>query len=321
MPAPRPFIAVVGSLNIDSVAIVDHLPRPGETIGTRGFEQHRGGKGANQALAIARQGARVALIGCVGDDDLGRDYTKFLQSEGVDTEAITQLRKRRTGAAMITVDRHGENQIVLVPGANAQLSASMVRKHAKAIRSATALLLQFETTVPAIVEACWMAHAANVPIVVNPAPWRSDFPWGTLPISTVVVNETEAAEFFRVAEQDFPSKRGVLFQRMKRWAITQVVITRGGRSSLCLRAGVMTEVAVLPVKPLDTVGAGDTFAGTLTVHLAEGDPLERATWFANCAAAMATLKLGAQASIPKRGTVDRIARKIQRGKRPVAQVL
>jgi ribokinase len=300
-------IAVVGSLNLDLVANVAHLPRAGETIAATGFATFHGGKGANQAIAAARQKARVDLIGCVGDDEAGHAYRTALTKAGIGLDGLVTLPRERTGSAWINVDAAGENQIILVPAANHRLTAALVRKQAALIRESAALLLQLETPLAAVAEAIRIAARAGVRVVLNPSPWRDDFPWGKIPVSTVVVNETEAAHLFALPAGKLAGNVAAIRRRLAELAIREVVITRGGDSTLCILADRAFETPALPVKPVDTVGAGDTFAGTLTVRLAEGETLENAIRFANAAGALATLGAGAQASIPTRRATDRAA--------------
>ncbi|MES2568538.1 MAG: ribokinase, partial [Verrucomicrobiota bacterium] len=266
----EPAIVVIGSLNVDLIASVAHLPAPGETIAAHAFSILRGGKGANQLLAAARHGARTAIIGCVGADEHGAAYREFLLREGIDLAGLATAPRENTGTALITVDAAGENQIVYSAGANGRLGASRVRAHAASIRAASLLLLQMETPVAALVEGIRIANRAGVPVVFNPSPLRDGFPWGTLSIDTLVVNEGEAAAIFRQP----PGAHLAVIQR--EMGIRRTVITRGADPTLCIEENRFFEVPTLPVKAIDTVGAGDAFAGVLAVRLAEGEPLEDA---------------------------------------------
>lgn len=304
---PPARIVVIGSLNLDLVAAVNRLPAPGETIAATGSSVGRGGKGANQALAAARQGGRVDLIGCVGDDEAGRDYRRFLRSEGVGVGGVGVTRRQRTGTAMITVDARGENQIVVVPGANALVDARAIRQQAALIARANIVVAQFEVPLAAVREASEVAARTGVPFLLNPSPWRDDFPWGEVAVSTLVLNETEAAGLFRVAPSDLVRRAPLLRRRLRSRGVGQVVITRGAQPTLCITPEGICLVPGLRVRPIDTVGAGDAFTGALAVRLAEGDPLRVAVGLANCAGALATLALGAQASLPSRSRTERAA--------------
>jgi len=292
-----PTVAVVGSLNIDLVASVPHLPSPGETLAASALATVFGGKGANQAMAAARQGARVHLIGSVGEDAHGPRYRDHLAASGIDVSGIYTRCGLPTGTALIAVDARGENEIIIAEGANGRLSSADVARHAGVLRSAGAVVLQFEVPAPAILAA--IRHAADAPIVLNPSPWRADFPWGKFPVSTVVVNETEAVFLLghRLAGScDQPSP--ALFRRLAQLRIDTLVITRGAAPTLVFRDRIALKVPTLQVQPVDTVGAGDTFTGTLATRLAAGDPIATAVRTANCAGALATLRPGAQGATP-----------------------
>lgn len=293
-------IAVVGSLNLDYICSVDRLPRPGETVRAVDVIRRFGGKGANQALAAASQGASVRMVGCVGNDSEGHAYVKRLQSERISTLGITMTSDVSTGSAFIAVDRSGENTIVVAAGANGKLSPGLVRKHAPAIRSASFLLMQFEVPLPAVIAAARIAQEAGVPIIMNPSPLVTEFPWGRYRLDTLIVNEVEARSLFGTS-----LKRASVRQRLIAWNIEQLVITRGARSTKAINALAEEDVPVLRVQPLDTVGAGDAFAGTYVARRAEGHDIITSVRYANCAGALATLKAGAQEALPTRPATNR----------------
>jgi len=301
MPAK---IVILGSLNIDIVTAVQHLPAPGESVMAGKLMMLRGGKGANQTLAARRHEAQVSLVGCIGTDEEGMAYLRFLEGVGVDVSGLEKVPNERTGTALIVVDVAGENQIVVAAGANGCVTPDLVCDHAETIRRADVLLVQMETTLPALIKAIQIANEAGVPVVLNPSPLRDGFPWGTVNIATLIVNETEASELFGVPGANLASRVEVLRERLPSLGTGQVVITRGGGTTICVNGEDAFEVATLAVKPVDTVGAGDTFAGVLAVRLAEGEPLDHAVLIANCAGALATLQPGAQASIPTRAEVE-----------------
>jgi ribokinase len=185
-------VTVLGSLNIDLVASVECLPGSGETVAATQLTKYFGGKGANQAVAAARQGAHVSMIGCVGKDAEGRNYQNRLQAEGIDVSAIRCDQEALTGTALIGVNLVGENLIMVAPEANGKLTADWVREHRRTIETADCLLLQFEVPREAILEAIKIANTANIPVIVNPSPVDDKFPWGTVGIDTAIVNESEA---------------------------------------------------------------------------------------------------------------------------------
>jgi ribokinase len=300
-------ILVIGSLNMDLVVRCEALPQRGQTVVGRDFFTAAGGKGANQAVAAVRQGARVALIGCVGDDDDGAAYLRRLTAEHISSAGISFAEAFPTGVALIAVDKHGENMIVVSAGANGALSPLLIRARKTQIDSARVLLLQFEVPMPAVIEAIRVANRADVPVVLNPSPLREGFPWGRCALDTLVVNSGEARAIFGSS-----LKKGAgLRRRLARWHIQRLVITRGQKPTLCLDADGRTELPTLAVRPVDTVGAGDAFAGAYAARRAEGWDAVTAIRYANCAGALATLKPGAQEAIPNRAATEGAFRKLR----------
>jgi len=296
-------VAVIGSLNLDYFTRVDELPAPGETVASDRLDLFRGGKGANQAIAVRRQGCKVGLFGATGDDDHGAAYRSALEEEGIDIANLVAA-PARTGAAFITVDSRGENMIVIAPGANDALSADDIRRGAAAIEGSAALLGQFEIPVAALVEAVRIANQRDVPVVINPSPFDPTFPWQEVRTDYLIVNEGEAAEVleFSPLVEDLATVR----QRLHELRVEHLIITRGGDSTLVYGRSIDPfDVPTLPVLPIDTVGAGDAFAGCFTARIAAGEALEPALQAANCAGALATLGAGAQDPVPDRNQVDR----------------
>jgi len=299
---------VVGSLNIDLIARVHRLPGPGETVAAHTLLRRFGGKGANQAVAAARQGAAVTMIGCVGDDADGAAYRKHLAvQEKINVQIIKRIASEPTGTALIAVDDQGQNNIVVAAGANAKLTTSVVRTSAGVIRRAQVLLLQLEIPLPAVLAAMRIANAASVPVVFNPSPLRHDFLWGRIALHTVIVNELEARQIFGGPVGDIKKNLGEWRRLLVERRITQLLVTRGAQSTLCLTSERHFTIPTLKVKPVDTVGAGDAFAGTFAARLAEGYRLEEAIARANCAGALTTLKPGAHDSMPTRAITERKA--------------
>lgn len=296
-------LVVVGSMNVDLIASVHHLPAVGETVAASGLEKRFGGKGANQALAAARQGANVTLIGCLGDDPDGRDYRNHLRREGVNCSTVTTVRGG-TGSAFITVDVRGENQIIVIPGANAALTAPALKVQRSRIEVAKALLLQLEVPLESAIEAIRLANGRQVPVLLNPSPCPPDFPWSELRIEVLITNRGEAAAIFGADPDTLESDTAGWQEKLKARHIRTLIVTRGAEPTLALTADGLLQAATLPVEPVDTVGAGDTFAGAFATYFAEGMPLAEAQRWANAAAALATLKHGAQDGIPMRGDVQ-----------------
>jgi len=301
----RPKIVVVGSLNVDHTLRVPRIPAAGETLAASGAFTSFGGKGANQALAAVRAGGQVALIGCIGDDDFGESYLEHLRCEGIDTTGIVRA-PVPTGSAFITVDDEGENAIVVNPGANAALQPHHLDAHASIIRSAAVLLLQFECPLPTVLHAAGMAVAGGVPVILNPSPLSPEFLQAGLACEALIANEHEAAALtgMKLAGLEAEPERALAITRCR-----QLIITRGGDPTLVITAGRTLHIAPPKVTPVDTVGAGDAFAGAFAVAHASGTLLEEAVRFANAAGALATQMVGAQASIPGREEIAALSRK------------
>lgn len=296
-------VAVVGSLNLDHFTRVETLPKPGETVAADRLTHFHGGKGANQAVAAARQGCAVVLFGAVGSDEAGAAYLRDLEEEGVSIFCIRTV-PGPTGAAYITVDHQGENMIVVAAGANAELRRNDISREAARIEESDILVGQFEVPTAALVEAVHIANRAGVPVLINPSPFLPTFPWEEIRTDYLVVNETEAIELLGFFPA--PSAAIEVRERLQDLRAVHLIVTRGGEETLVFtREGEVFAIPVLPVLPVDTVGAGDAFAGCLAARLAEGELLEDAIRAANCAGALTTLGSGAQGPMPDREQVER----------------
>ncbi len=287
-PVPRPKIVVVGSLNIDHFAYVARLPRPGETVAGHRTLTRFGGKGANQAVAAARCGGDVSLVGRVGDDAPGTRYLEALRAEGIDVSGVAACRRGEpTGSAFIAVEDGGENAIIVNAGANGSLAPEDIECCRESIAGADLLLLQLEVPMAAVEAAARIAAEAGVTAVLNPSPMVEGIGWERLPVSVVIVNETE--------HESLPADLDA-----------RVIITRGsGTTSLRERDGRVIESPAFAVEAVDTVVAGDSFAGAVATVLASGLPAAEALRFANAAGALATLGQGAQEAIPDRAAIER----------------
>jgi len=302
--ATNAVIAVVGSLNVDILADVQRLPRPGETVVANQVITRYGGKGANQALAAARQGARVTMIGCVGDDPEGRTYMDQLRREGITVSTMKTARATSTGTAFIAVSsENAENQIIVHPGANGQLTAATVRNQRARIAVASALLVQFEVPLDAVLAAIEIANETRIPVVLNPSPVQPDFPWGTCRIDYLIVNQSEAEAVFGLSAEHLEKEPAAWTAALAEKKIQTLIVTRGSQPTLTFHHNHYEAVAAYPVTPVDTVGAGDTFAGVFAAQHHSGKPFIEAVRWANVAGALATLKPGAQEGIPMAGDV------------------
>jgi ribokinase len=299
----RPKIVVVGSLNVDHTFRVPRIPLAGETLAASGVFTCFGGKGANQALAAARAGGDVALLGCVGEDDAGDRYLAYLRKEGLSIGAMTRA-PTPTGSAFITVDDAGENAIVVNRGANDALQPHHLDAHREIIRAAAVLLLQLECPLATVRHAVGIAASAGVPVILNPSPLSPEFIAAGLACDTLILNEHEAAMLTRMTPANLQAEpeRALAISRCCR-----LIVTRGAQPTIVITAGHTCSITPPEVTPVDTVGAGDAFAGAFAVAQASGRSLEEAVRWANAAGALATQKVGAQSSIPTREEIAAFA--------------
>jgi ribokinase len=305
-------VVVVGSLNIDYIAAVEHLPVAGETVLATGLVRRFGGKGANQAVAAARQGASVGMIGCVGADDAGRAYCQRLRAEGISVTGVTATNRALTGTALIAVDKAAENSIIVAAGANGEMKPAAIRAQQRRIASADILLLQLEVPMATVIEAVHVANRANVLVVLNPSPMRDGFPWGNCRLDTLIVNAGEAQAIFKLRPDCMPAGLAKWQRALAQRRIERLIITQGARPTFCISAGGYLKVPTLAVRPVDTVGAGDAFAGAFAARRAGGADLVSAIRHANCAGALATLRPGAQESIPDKALTEKAVRRLSR---------
>lgn len=292
-------IVVIGSTNTDMVISGKRLPVPGETISDGRFMMAPGGKGANQAVAVARLSAKrgsCVFIAKVGDDLFGRDTARRMHSEGVVARLVVD-KAEPSGTALILVDSKGQNVISVALGANGTLSLKDVAPFRREIENASALVMQLETPVETVAWAAKVAHDARVSVILNPAPARK-LPRTLYPlIDWITPNETEAELLTGVKVTDAASAAKATAALMKR-GVGHVIITMGSKGVYCGDC-----VKLFPcrrVKAVDCVAAGDTFNGAFAVALAEGKGCADAIDFAQKAAAISVTRPGAQPSIPYR---------------------
>jgi len=310
----NPSIVVVGSSNTDMIIRLDRIPRPGETILGGEFVTAAGGKGANQAVAVARAGGQVTFVARVGRDLLGEQALRGFEKDGIDTSAIVRDPSAPSGVALIFVAKDGENVIAVAPGANGRLAAADVRRAARAFSGAAALVMPLETPLATVLAAADLAAKAGVPVILNPAPARA-LPARLLERVTVLTpNETEAELLTGVRVTDERSA-GRAAARLRNRGVEVVVITLGAGGAFVSGGAADGVVPGFRVKAVDTTAAGDVFNGALAVALGEGQPLVDAVRFANAAAALSVTKVGAQPSAPHRGEIERFLRGKARSRR------
>ncbi|PWT74375.1 MAG: ribokinase [Bacteroidetes bacterium] len=292
-------IVVVGSSNTDMVVIADHLPAPGETILARKFLMNPGGKGANQAVAAARLGGNVIFIARTGADIFGSRSMELFESEGIQSQFITEDPENPSGIALITVDKNGENSIVVASGCNAALSSEDVMNASESIQSAAVLLLQLEIPLTTVETAIDLAASASVPVILNPAP-ACLLPASLLSkVFILTPNESEAEMLTGICIQDKKSAEEAA-QKLLEMGVKNVIITMGADGALFCNADLSVLIKAPVVKAVDTTAAGDVFNGALAVALAEGKEIMPSIEFACCAASISVTRLGAQASAPCR---------------------
>ncbi|MDH5538955.1 MAG: ribokinase [Rhizobacter sp.] len=298
-------IVVVGSLNIDLVVRAPRLPLPGETLSGDGFAQHEGGKGGNQAVAAARCGARVAMLGRVGDDAHGERLLRALRGDGIDCSAVGHDTRLPTGVAAITVAHSGENSIVVVPGANRGLLPSHIDASAALIAGAKLLVAQLESPLVTVAHALALARRAGVATLLNAAPATS-LPAEVLQsLDWLVVNQIEAQLLSGMTVHDQPSASAAA-QALHAMGPRQVVVTLGAGGLVHADLGGTRHFPALPAQAIDSTGAGDTFVGGLAACLAlgMGMGIDDALRWGQAAAAIAVERHGAQPSMPTRAEVQ-----------------
>ena len=295
-------IFVLGSTNTDMVIADRKLPAPGETISGGRFMMNPGGKGANQAVAVARLAAKrgeCVFVAKVGDDLFGRDAAARFRAEGIDARLVVD-RRNPSGTALILVDAKGQNVISVALGANGTMSPADVKPRLKDLKGAAALLMQLETPIPTVLAAAKAAKAAGVMVVLNPAP-AAKLPKELYPlIDWITPNETEAEILTGVKVKDAKSAQ-LAVDALKRKGVKNVAITMGAKGVYC--GNCRRLYPAKKVKAVDCVAAGDTFNGAFVVALAEGKSCRDAIAFAQKASAISVTRPGAQSSVPRRREV------------------
>lgn len=292
-------IIVIGSSNVDMVVRTSHLPAPGETILGGEFFMNQGGKGANQAVAIKRLGGNLIFMAKLGNDVLGRQSVGYFKKEGIDTRYIALDEDSASGVALISVDDHAENSIVVASGANMLLNEQDVDKMLEEMCEGDILLMQLEIPLQTVEYAARKAFGKGVKVVLNPAPARS------LPkelfrhLYMVTPNRIEAEMLtgIKIANDADVEK---VAEEICAMGVKNVIITLGSKGCLIREEGVSYRIDAFKVAPVDTTAAGDTFNGALCVGLSEGMDLKQAAVMASKASSIAVTRMGAQFSIPYR---------------------
>lgn len=298
----KPSAVVFGSINMDLVTKTPRLPVPGETLQGKEFFTAPGGKGANQAVALARLGIPTQMVGRIGKDSFGEQLINSLQTAGVQTEYVL-VDDVNSGIAAIALDDQGENQIIIVPGANGRVDTTDVERLASLLPSASVLLLQLEIPINAVLKAAQVARRAGVTVILDPAPVR-ELPeelYGL--IDMITPNEIEAGQLVNLTvnnQESAVEAAALLRQRGVKTAIVKL----GDRGVVCATAAETFFVPAFSVAAVDTVAAGDAFNGGLAAALVEGLTLRQAVVWGAAAGALATTKSGAQSAMSDRDTFD-----------------
>ena len=299
----RPKITVIGSSNTDLVVKAPKLPAPGETVLGNEFIIAPGGKGANQAVAIARLGGDVTFVAKLGMDDFGNQRLEDFRRDGISTEFVFRDKESPSGVALIFVDGEGENMIVAAQGANARLLPDEVDKARSAIVGADMVVLQLETPMETVERAIIIAAENKIPVILNPAPGRKLSPALIEKIDYLTPNETEAEILtgIKVTSDDDAQKSGA---KLLELGAGNVIVTMGRSGAMLVTKNESSLIPAFMVDAVDATAAGDAFNGGLAYALAVGRKLRDAIKFANAVAALAVTQMGAQPSMPSRDELE-----------------
>lgn len=299
-------VLVIGSLNMDLVAQAERLPRAGETLLGQSFATVPGGKGANQAVAAARLGGQVAMIGCVGADAYGHVLRQALADEGIDCQGVRVAEDVATGIAMIVVDANSQNAIVIVAGGNGQLESTDIERFDGLLQAADVVVCQLEIPYPVVAFVLQSAHEAGKTVILNPAPVTGPLPSQWLGwIDYLIPNETEAQALTGLAVNSVAEAEQAA-SLLREAGAGKIIVTLGERGVLFADGVQSRHSPGRKVQAVDTTAAGDTFVGGFAAALARGLDESQAIAFGQAAAALSVTRAGAQPSIPTLAQVEQV---------------
>lgn len=299
-------VVVVGSLNMDLVVRIPQIPRPGETLLGGVFKTFPGGKGANQAVAAARLGAHVTIVGCVGGDAFGQEMRNTLIAEGIDTTHVLVHPESATGVALIQVDAKGQNSIAVASGANFQLTAADVEKAMQSIGTFDVLVMPLETPLETIYTAAKIASLRGAKVLLNPAPAQVLDQDLLELVDVLLPNEYEFALMAGFPPlQSAADARGAA-EKLLSLGAKNLLVTMGGKGAVLFDGKKESNIPACMVQAVDTTAAGDCFVGALAVGLCEGKSILASAEFASAAAAISVTRHGAQPSLPRREEVIQV---------------
>lgn len=301
MTSPR--IVVLGSINMDVVIRCETLPRPGETVIAKSSDEVCGGKGANQAIAAARLGGKVEMIGSVGSDSFATRLLTNLRDADISVEAVRRENACASGLAVVAVEDSGQNSILVVPGANGRVTIETLSEHEHRIASSEMLLCQLELPTETVIRGIEVARANGVRVILNPAPMPSVFPESLFHVDLICPNQHEAESLLKtsiVSADDAVSAS----QELVRRGAKHSVITLGSDGAVVCDGSRTQWIKPFVISPIDTTAAGDAFAGAIAVYWPQLGDLFQAARYASAAGAIAASRAGAQPSLPTRAELE-----------------
>ncbi len=298
-------LLVIGSLNLDMVVNVDHTPATGETILSDKMNLIPGGKGANQAYAAGRLGADVTMLGAIGSDTYGDIQIESLKKAGVNVSGLIRRKEENTGIALITVNKEGDNSIVVVSGANGTLSCEDIDQYSSLLQEADIILFQLEIPIETVLYAAKKAKALGKTVILDPAPVPKDFPDELYRyVDILKPNETELQMLTKVS--DMENRLCEAAGLLKEKGVKNLLVTLGENGVyLDAEETGVCQIPAIKVDAVDTTAAGDSFTAALAVMLARGKTLKEAAAFANHVSAIVVTRKGAQSSIPSLSEVQK----------------